>query len=100
MVVEAADRTQGLLADNNWNGFEVTEKGVEQLENQELPKDLGEQLGKAIAAETKAYRICETTYKALGRCVVIRCATHGPTGIIGSPSHVHQRNPTPSGYEH
>ena len=65
MVVEAADRTQGYLAENGWDAFEITDKGAAQLENKDMPKDIGEQLSKPIAATTKTYRICETTYKVM-----------------------------------
>ena len=65
MVVEAADRMQGMLAQNGWNLFEISDKGAEQLENKEMPKDIGDQLKKPIDAQTKIYRTCESTYKVM-----------------------------------
>ena len=65
MVVEVADRKQGVLTQHGWNAFEITDKGVEQLEKKEMPADIGDQLNKAIQSVTKIYRTCEATYKVM-----------------------------------
>ena len=65
MVVEAVYPMQGLLTEFGWDAFEITDKGAVQLENREMPKDIQDQLTKAVNSSTKTYRICEQTYKVM-----------------------------------
>ena len=64
MLVEPVDLTQGLLQRNGWNQFQVDEKGAKALEDKQIPKDVDENIGKAILGLAKVYKGCQATLKA------------------------------------
>ena len=56
---------QGVLANHGWNAFAITDEGADKLEKKQMPKDIGDQMTKAINSSTKAYRIVEGIYKVM-----------------------------------
>ena len=64
MLVEPVDLTQGLLQRHGWNQFQVDEKGAKALEDKQIPKDVDENINKAILGLAKVYKGCQGTLQA------------------------------------